>query len=644
MKRHLLPALDNVIRRLKDVIRSLCEIKPRQASIRLFLGAPLLSLVLLTSYGQGPDTSLTVILSVTAALFLLSLAMLLAELRAPSFSRTRYYSGLVVDTSALTGVLLLGGAPASPLWLGYLWILANYSSRNGGQNPGLPAIFSLTGFSSVLVASEYWAENRLLGFSLLIFLLGASNYFSRRLSIESIPPRRDASPASVSEQSPNLAAIQPQLAFMERWSRTKRQALNGKKILLLSNDRDQQQTIKRHLDSWGATAELCSNVTRSFAALVTASEQTEPFHALIAVQGQFDMDPLQLAHCVRADPALQTLALIHIGATPEGALSDQLRAAGYYRLLDKPLDKTLLFEALHDIDDTPLGEASRVVKLLDHYAGRKSRQPLSILLADVSTNDLRRNKRILQQAGHHVFVVDNGLRILDALESHSFDIAVVNMQLQELTGLEAFKLFRFTRTDRAWVPFIILLDQVSAVRANECEDAGINAVLMKPVVSSQLTETVEKVVQASVQDKIRKGSSFDTGAKLTRAIVIDGLTLDGQRLKELDQLGKGENFLADLISNFGMDSAHTLDLMEQAINSSDLTRFQDLGHTLKDSAGSLGTLELFQLGVRATRLHATDFPDAAQRLLEQLRRCCRDSHKALRHYLASREQFINLRE
>jgi HPt (histidine-containing phosphotransfer) domain-containing protein len=146
-------------------------------------------------------------------------------------------------------------------------------------------------------------------------------------------------------------------------------------------------------------------------------------------------------------------------------------------------------------------------------------------------------------------------------------------------------------------------------------------------------------------EQIGDGSgSFDAGSKLTRAIVIDGLTLDGQRLVELEQLGKGETFLADLVANFNQESRQILQHMEQSVEQTDVRRFRDLGHTIKDSAGSLGIFELYQLGVRATRLYSSDFPDSAMRLLKDLRQCCDDSHRALRHYLSSRGKFFGLHE
>ena len=634
----------NLLRRIQRLLSSQSGTRLSREMARLLVGAPLLSLVLVASYAQAPGASPTLVLSAIAGLFLLPLLLLLAEYVATAASQPRRHLGTLLDIGAITGVLLLGGAVASPLWLAYLWVIADNARRFGSRGLYLSVILSLTGFSLVLFSNSYWLENSRLGLSLLCLLAALAPYLSRTLC-HSAPPRRDAAPPEANSAAIDLPVGEADNASRNRLPNQPAQGLSGKKILLLSNDSGEQQTIKRHLDSWGAVTRVYSNVARSFAALISACEQDESFHALIVLNGQFDMDARQLAVCIRTEPALQGLLLIHVGATPEGPLSDQLRTAGYARLLTKPLDKTLLFDALHSAESGPPDELRRVVKLLDRYSGRKSRQPLSILLADSNQNDLRRSKQILQHAGHRVFIVEDGLRILDALDSHCFDIAVVSVQLPEVSGLEAFKLYRFTRSEQPWMPFVILLDPAAPAQAQECKDAGVNAILAKPLLSTRLIETVEHTVQACVQNKLATGSgSFDAGSKLTRAIVIDGLTLDGQRLVELEQLGKGETFLADLVANFNQESRQILQHMEQSVEQTDVRRFRDLGHTIKDSAGSLGIFELYQLGVRATRLYSSDFPDSAMRLLKDLRQCCDDSHRALRHYLSSRGKFFGLHE
>lgn len=615
----------------------------RRAGIRLLVGAPLLSLVIFAS--RWGEDSISAALSWTAAAVFFGLALLLAlaELKTSGRSPLINQLGIVVDIAAVSSVMMLGGALASPLWLAYLWLLADGARYCNGRNCHLSVLLSLGGFSLVLLGNEYWAQNSLLGLSVLLLLAFFSPYYARRLpAAANHRPTLFTSTTGDDETDPGPALSagvnQPQ---PDGSHSTK--LLHDNRILLLCGKGNERQMITDALNSWGAESCVFSNVARSLAALIDGWEQGRPFHSMLVVHGRFELDSRQLAICIRSEPALQELTLIHIGATPKGQLSEQLRMAGYSRLLAKPLDKTLLFDALHNLQPAAAGNQPRVVRLLDHYSGRKTRQPLSVLLADHNRNDQRRCKQILQQAGHQVFVVEDGMRILDALDNHYFDIAVVAMELPRVGGLEAIKLYRFTRIDQPWTPFIVLLDQASEDKLRECQESGISNILLKNQLSTQLAELVDNAVQANLRDNLGRGS-LDSGTNLTRAIVINGLTLDGQRLHELDRLGKGGGFLASLIDNFNEESGQILHQLELALRDSDVARFHDLGHTIKDSAGNLGTLGLYQLGVRATRIYPSDFPDNARILLTDLEQCCHDTHRALRQYLASRETFASWSE
>lgn len=403
------------------------------------------------------------------------------------------------------------------------------------------------------------------------------------------------------------------------------------KILLFTSDEADWQGIKHHLDSWDVSAKMCRHAVRTFAALVAAADEGAPFDAVIVDQGQLDMDSRQFAISVRSDPALQYLSLIYIGSNLEDPLAQQLYTAGYTKLLPKPLDKTLLYEAIHSISTNPRTEP-RVVRLLDRYSSRKTRQPLNILLAEIDRNEQHRVRSILRRAGHHVFVVDDGARVLDALDAHRFDIAVVSFQLKEVTGLEAFKLYRFTHLDQPCIPFLMLLDKPTAVAAGACEEAGVNAFLSKFAESKRLLEMVEKTVQSSSMETASHGgaNTIYASPQHPRAVTIDGITLDLQRLKELEQLGGGTEFLHELIENFDQENKKLLTEMTEAAQAGKVSVFRDFGHAIKDSAGSLGAVTLYQLGIRAIKQP----PDEILNLMWELRICCQNTYKALQYYLA----------
>jgi two-component system sensor histidine kinase RpfC len=340
------------------------------------------------------------------------------------------------------------------------------------------------------------------------------------------------------------------------------------------------------------------------------------------------MDDAQFSQLVRSEPLLQGLYLIHIGFDNQGELRDKLLHAGYTRLLSTPVSKTFLFDALQSTYATPVSD-DQVVRLIDHVATKSGRHPLSLLVADDEFSTRQRLMAVLKKAGHRVFSVNNGARVLDALDSHRFDIALISSNIREISGLEAFKLYRFTRVDRQWVPFIMLIDDEKADEAfvARCREAGISAIVERDAEPSVYLEAIDRVAKEQSGD----GSPLHGGRGSSDK--ENGSALDTNRLMEIERLGGGVRLLSDLIDSFNRDNRRILTAMKKAAEKSDASGFRDLGHALKDGAGSLGAIKLFSLATAATRIGDAEFPETAHALVQEITDCCRLSNNALHSYL-----------
>jgi two-component system sensor histidine kinase RpfC len=67
-----------------------------------------------------------------------------------------------------------------------------------------------------------------------------------------------------------------------------------------------------------------------------------------------------------------------------------------------------------------------------------------ILVAEDNATNQRVAQLILESGGHHVTLVDNGEAALDALERGGYDLALFDLSMPLVSGLEALKLYRFT--------------------------------------------------------------------------------------------------------------------------------------------------------------------------------------------------------
>lgn len=412
------------------------------------------------------------------------------------------------------------------------------------------------------------------------------------------------------------------------------QSLADTRVLFVTRDTTDRYSIKRYLESWGIALTSCSNSVQAFATLVNQVNSGKPIQTVIVDQRHLDMDPKQFAVSLRSEQTLQALYLIYLGPTALISQKEQLLNAGYSKLLATPPDKTLLFNALHNPGSLP-NEKSAVTQLLEHYTATNNQHPLDILLADSNPNSQHRIRHLLQQAGHQVFLVQDGAEALDALDSHHFDLAIMEAKMQRVTGLEAFKLYRFTRLDQSWIPFIIMSNTMDTETLKACEEAGVDVCISKPADSQKLLNAINTAME---------GRSTDTGSYNEYGVIADGVLIDIHQLENLESLGPSSDFLRKLVSQFSDESHNLLNDMQSAVNSCRCRQFSDIGHTLKDSAGSLGALDLYRFAIRATQLQDEDFPLEASHLMADIRNSRKQTLHALHEYLSERNNSASNQE
>ncbi len=403
-------------------------------------------------------------------------------------------------------------------------------------------------------------------------------------------------------------------------------------VLLLADDASPVTELEQWLHSWGIGWTRATRPGEALHRLLQAQGDGTPFRTVIVFEGRLGIGSDQLAALLRGEPALRDLQLLHIGAGTRGAGRTQLQHAGYSRLLARPLDKTLLYQALHERPRSSSDGETGVISLMERYTSRVTRQPLNILLADSDGADRHRARNLLRRMGHEVFVADDGIHVLDALDSHRFDLAIVSLDLNRASGLETFQLHHFSRSGRQEVPFIILLERPDRVLLRRCQAAGVDGILIKPLDTQRLAEAVETAAENTTGTSTTTDSGLRPGGGRSRE--IHGVLLDTQRLAELDRLGGSSDFMEKLVDGFQIEGRRLIRQLEEAARGGDQRSFRDLCQALSDIAGNVGAFDLHRASVSAGRTDAGDFPTLAIERTAEIRQIHENTQRALRSFLS----------
>jgi CheY-like chemotaxis protein len=132
--------------------------------------------------------------------------------------------------------------------------------------------------------------------------------------------------------------------------------------------------------------------------------------------------------------------------------------------------------------------------------GLQKKQPrLNILLAEDNPINQRLAVRLLEKWHHRVTTVSNGKQALAALETASFDLILMDVQMPEMGGIEATTAIRdkekFTGKH---LPIIALTAHAMKGDKEHCLAAGMDGYLTKPIQVEELLNALETIASTSM--------------------------------------------------------------------------------------------------------------------------------------------------
>jgi len=256
----------------------------------------------------------------------------------------------------------------------------------------------------------------------------------------------------------------------------------------------------------------------------------------------------------------------------------------------------------------PLGidltaEVAATNKLSSATAALAAQQPTKVtkirgarvLVAEDNPTNQRVTELILESGGHRATIVNNGEAALDALERGNFDIALFDLSMPIVSGLEALKLYQFTTSKP--IPVLILSANVTTTIIADCQRAGCAEFMPKPVRPTALLDAIERHLAANVEGMaaIVPPPRAEERPSLT---IIGTPVVDRNVLRDLDRLSNDPTFVERLVRGFRSDSERLVKSMSDALAARRYEEVKETAHALKGGAGSVGATQLVQLAIR----------------------------------------------
>ena len=218
-----------------------------------------------------------------------------------------------------------------------------------------------------------------------------------------------------------------------------------------------------------------------------------------------------------------------------------------------------------------------------------------ILVAEDNPTNQRVAQLILESGGHQVTIVPNGEDALDALEKGGYDVALFDLSMPIISGLEALKLYRFTASHP--IPILILSANVTTDAIAECQRAGAAEFMPKPLRASQLLDAIDRHIIAGNNDHVPARPPVKGEGRASLAIV-ETPALDADVLKDLTRLSTDPTFVDRLLRGFVSDTERLVREISDGLAQRSYENVKDAAHALRGGAASVGASQLAQLATR----------------------------------------------
>jgi CheY-like chemotaxis protein len=182
-------------------------------------------------------------------------------------------------------------------------------------------------------------------------------------------------------------------------------------------------------------------------------------------------------------------------------------------------------------------------------------------------------------------VAANGLEAIEALRRQPYDVALMDVQMPEMDGLEATRTIHQEWSPEARPRIIAMTANVMKEDREACLAAGMDDYLGKPI-------RVEQLIQALKRCPRRVDRPLDEPPREAK----EGSVLDPAALDNLWEMAGGDPaFLAELIDTFLEDAPQLLAQIQQAVQQGDATLLRRAAHSLKSNSAEFGAQGLSSL-------------------------------------------------
>ena len=379
--------------------------------------------------------------------------------------------------------------------------------------------------------------------------------------------------------------------------------LFGTRVLIADDSATTRGILAGVIRGWGMDPVTVDSGAAALAALEAPGPGAAGFGMVILDARMPKVDGFAVVErCRRQGGQDGPIVLMMLPAASAQADTARCRELGVFAVVIKPVKPSSLLDAVLHAFGIP-SSPQRAAEARRRRGGTRARG-LRVLVAEDNAINQKLMRRWLEDQGHRVEVVENGKAAVAALAAGRVDLALLDVEMPEMDGLQAAQAIRAReeREGSGHVPLIVVTAYAMKGDRERCLQAGFDAYVSKPVQVDELLDEIDRLAgpaHESDEDAVRLSlpPPPPPGHALPAAVELREAPAPTERLydreKALARAGGDAELLRELLEVFLEESPRWLDDIDAALGAGDVRKLQRGAHTVKGAVDNFGAPAAF---------------------------------------------------
>lgn len=252
-----------------------------------------------------------------------------------------------------------------------------------------------------------------------------------------------------------------------------------------------RRILELTLEHWEMRPVCVKDGYSGLAELQRAYESDDKFDVALIDYLMPEMDGIELIRRIRQDDRFSKVVIILLSSAGALFTNDKLKELGIESCLLKPVKNRALKDAIMMWFD-----GSSDLTMLAHEIPTIAvrRDKLKILLAEDNIINQKVATRFLEKMGHTVHIASDGIEVLSIMDTESFDVILMDVQMPNMDGFDATKTIREReKLSGTHIPIIAMTAYAMKGDMEKCLEVGMDEYVSKPINVKELEQALDVV-------------------------------------------------------------------------------------------------------------------------------------------------------